>query len=91
MLEILERRQDDDALLERICIRQVLFGDLLQVRGILPSALFNQALIDFDPERQSLGQHLLERGMIDQTVLDDALRQQAAEQHESYLLAKEAE
>lgn len=91
VLEILERRQDDDALLERICIRQVLFGDLLQVRGILPSALFNQALIDFDPERQSLGQHLLERGMIDQAVLDDALRQQAAEQHESYLLAKEAE
>jgi hypothetical protein len=91
VLEILERRQDDDALLERICIRQVLFGDRLQVRGILPSALFNQALIDFDPERQSLGQHLLERGMIDQTVLDDALRQQAAEQHESYLLDKEAE
>lgn len=90
VLEVLERHQDDEALMERICIRQVLFGDLLQVRGILPSSLFNQALIDFDPEHQSLGLHLLARGMIDQRVLDDALRQQAAEQHESYLIAKEA-
>ncbi|WP_371368823.1 cyclic di-3',5'-guanylate-activated glycosyltransferase NrfB [Pseudomonas sp. QL9] len=90
VLEVAHKHQDDEALLERICVRQVLFGDLLQVRGILPSALFNQALIDFDPERQSLGQHLMERGMIDRSVLDDALRRQAEEQHESYLLAKEA-
>lgn len=89
VVQVLEKHQDDEALMERICIRQVLFGDLLQVRGILPSTLFNQALIDFDPERQSLGQHLLERGMIDEEVLADALQQQAIEQHESYLIARE--
>ncbi|MDF3935743.1 cyclic di-3',5'-guanylate-activated glycosyltransferase NrfB [Pseudomonas citronellolis] len=89
VLHVLEQHQDDERLMENICKRQVLFGDMLQVRGILPSALLNQALIDFDPERQSLGQHLLQRGMIDQRVLDDALRQQAEEQHAAYLLAKE--
>ncbi|KAF1055005.1 MAG: hypothetical protein GAK43_00540 [Stenotrophomonas maltophilia] len=90
VLDVLQRHPDDAALMERICIRQVLFGELLQVRGILPVSLFNQALIDFDPERESLGQHLLSRGLIDQAVLDDALRQQIEEQHASYLIAREA-
>jgi adsorption protein B len=66
----------------------VLFGDLLQVRGLLPPSLFNQALIDFDPERHSLGQHLLQRGVIGEEVLRQALREQAEEQHESYRLVE---
>ena len=67
-----------------MCKHQVLFGDLLQVRGLLPPSLFNQALIDFDPEQHSLGQHLLQRGVITEDVLQQALREQAEEQRESY-------
>ena len=84
MLEVLERHAGDEALLEEVCKHQVLFGDLLQVRGLLPPSLFNQALIDFDPEAQSLGQHLLQRGVITEEVLQQALHEQAEEQHESY-------
>jgi hypothetical protein len=47
-----------------VCTHQVMLGTLLQVRGMVPATLFNQALIDFDPERQSLGEHLIERGII---------------------------
>lgn len=88
MLAVLERHADDEALLEEVCKHQVLFGDLLQVRGLLPPSLFNQALIDFDPETQSLGQHLLQRGVISEEVLQQALREQAEEQHESYRIVE---
>lgn len=84
LLEVLERHAGDEALLEEVCKHQVLFGDLLQVRGLLPPSLFNQALIDFDPEQHSLGQHLLQRGVITEDVLQQALREQAEEQRESY-------
>lgn len=90
ILDILKRHQGDDALMERICGHLVLFGTLLQVRGKVPSTLFNQALIDFDPEQDSLGEHLVKRGMITQEVLDGALEEQASEQHEAYRIAREA-
>ncbi|WP_161866358.1 cyclic di-3',5'-guanylate-activated glycosyltransferase NfrB [Pseudomonas yangonensis] len=88
MLDMLERHAGDEALLEEVCKHQVLFGDLLQVRGLLPPSLFNQALIDFDPEAHSLGQHLLQRGVITEDVLQQALREQAEEQHESYRIVE---
>lgn len=89
MLQVLERHQDDEALLERISCHQVLLGNLLQVRGMVPPALFNQALIDFDAERMSLGEHLIERGMITRDVLEQALADQAVEQRAAYLIARE--
>jgi adsorption protein B len=89
MLEVLERHQDDEALLERVSRHQVLLGNLLQVRGMVPPTLFNQALIDFDAEKMSLGEHLISRGMITQEVLDQALADQASEQQAAYRIVRE--
>ena len=90
MLQVLERYQDDEALLERVSHHQVLLGNLLQVRGMVPPSLFNQALIDFDAEHMSLGQHLISRGMITLEVLEQALADQASEQQAAYRIAREA-
>lgn len=90
MLEVLERNQDDEDLIECVSHHQVLLGNLLQVRGMVPPTLFNQALIDFDAEKMSLGEHLIERGMITQEVLEQALVDQASEQHAAYCIAREA-
>jgi adsorption protein B len=89
MLEVLERHQDDEALLERVGRHQVLLGNLLQVRGMVPPTLFNQAMIDFDAEKMSLGEHLISRGMITQEVLEQALADQASEQQAAYRIARE--
>jgi adsorption protein B len=78
-------------LLERVGHHQVLLGNLLQVRGMVPPSLFNQALIDFDVEHMSLGQHLISRGMITQEVLEQALVEQASEQQAAYRIAREVE
>ena len=89
MLEVLERHQDDEALLERVSHHQVLLGNLLQVRGMVPPSLFNQALIDFDAEHMSLGEHLISRGMITQEVLEQALADQASEQQAAFRIVRE--
>lgn len=87
MLATLERHQDDEALLERICRHQVQLGNLLQVRGLVPPSLFNQAMIDYNADHGSLGEYLVERGMITQEVLQQALADQALEQQAAYRIA----
>lgn len=89
MLQVLERHQDDEALLERVSRHQVLLGNLLQVRGMVPPTLFNQALIDFDADKMSLGEHLISRGMITEQVLQQALTDQASEQQAAYRIVRE--
>lgn len=89
MLAVLERHQDDADLLERVSQHQVMLGALLQVRGMVPVTLFNQALIDFDPEQQSLGEHLIARGIITEQVLQQALAEQASEQQAAFDLTRE--
>ena len=83
MLAVLERHQDNEALLERVSHHQVMLGALLQVRGMV------QALIDFDPEHQSLGEHLIARGIITEQVLEQALIEQASEQQAAIDLTRE--
>ncbi|MDR6608962.1 cyclic di-3',5'-guanylate-activated glycosyltransferase NrfB [Pseudomonas synxantha] len=90
MLSVLEQYQDDEDLIERVSHHQILLGNLLQVRGMVPPTLFNQALIDFDAEKMSLGEHLIDRGMITQEILEQALADQASEQHAAYRIAREA-
>ncbi len=90
IIDVLRQRQGDEALMERLSGHVVMFGSLLQVRGMVPPSLFNQALIDFDPEQDSLGEHLIKRGMITQQVLEEALQEQASEQHEAYRIVREA-
>jgi len=89
MLAVLECHQDDKALLERVSCHQVMLGTLLQVRGMVPVTLFNQALIDFDPEQHSLGEHLIARGIITEQVLEQALIEQASEQQAAIDLTRE--
>ena len=84
MLATLERHQDDEALLERVSHHQVQIGRLLQAHGLVPASLFNQAMIDYDADRGSLGEHLVERGMITAEVLQQALADQAEEQQAAY-------
>lgn len=86
---MLERHQDDADLIERVSHHQVMLGALLQVRGMVPVTLFNQALIDFDPEQQSLGEHLIARGIITEEVLQQALAEQASEQQAAFDLTRE--
>ena len=89
MLDVLQRNQDDPELIERVCAHLVMLGTLLQVRGMVPVALFNQALMDFDPESQTLGEHLVARGIITEQVLQQALEEQASEQQAAYDLTRE--
>ncbi len=89
MLSVLERHQDDADLIEQVSHHQVMLGALLQVRGMVPVTLFNQALIDFNPEQQSLGEHLIARGIITEEVLQQALAEQASEQQAAFDLTRE--
>ncbi|MDD1978754.1 cyclic di-3',5'-guanylate-activated glycosyltransferase NfrB [Pseudomonas tussilaginis] len=89
MLAVLERHQDDATLLERVSCHQIMLGTLLQVRGMVPATLFNQALIDFNPEHMSLGEHLIARGIITEEVLQAALAEQVQEQQAAYDLTRE--
>lgn len=89
MLAVLEQHRDDADLIERVSHHMVLLGTLLQTRGMVPTTLFNQVLIDFDPERKSLGEHLIERGIITEQVLQDALAEQAAEQQAAFRIIQE--
>ncbi|HYQ51650.1 MAG TPA: glycosyl transferase family protein, partial [Pseudomonas sp.] len=89
MLKVLEQHQDNAELIEKVSSHQIMLGTLLQVRGMVPVTLFNQALIDFDPERQSLGEHLIARGIITEHVLQQALDEQAGEQRAAYDLIRE--
>lgn len=88
MLAVLAKHQDDAALLERVSHHQVMLGALLQVRGILPTSLFNQVLIDYNPEQMSIGEHLVARGLITAEV-QEALAEQAAELRIAYQMAQE--
>ncbi|TBV07245.1 cyclic di-3',5'-guanylate-activated glycosyltransferase NfrB [Phytopseudomonas dryadis] len=84
LLEVLASRHRDAELMEQVCRHQVLLGDLLQERGMLPASLFGQALIDFDPANDSLGEHLIERGLISRQTLEQALAEQQEEQQAAY-------
>ena len=89
MLAVLERHKDDADLIERVSHHQVLLGTLLQTRGMVPATLFNQVMIDFDPESTSLGDYLIQRGIITDQVLREALAEQAIEQQAAYNIARE--
>ncbi|MDD0974731.1 cyclic di-3',5'-guanylate-activated glycosyltransferase NrfB [Pseudomonas fontis] len=89
MLQVLAAHQDDEGLIERVSHHQVLLGNLLQARGMVPTTLFNQALIDFDADSMSLGEHLIARGIITEEVLQGALADQHAEQQAAFEIVRE--
>lgn len=80
MLNELRQRRHEPGLMEAVCCHQVLLGDLLQEHSMLPSTLFAQALIEFDPEQEELGAFLVNRGLISQDTLEEALSEQRKEQ-----------
>lgn len=86
MLENLRQRRHEQGLMEIICCHQILLGDLIQEKGMLPSSLFAQAMIDFDPERDALGDFLVNRGLISSETLEEALVEQRNEQAQSMQL-----
>ncbi|MCC9624089.1 phage adsorption protein NrfB [Thalassospira sp. MA62] len=90
VMEILQAHPDNADLLEEVCQHQVMLGDLLRVHGIVSVPLMNQALIDFDPQKEALGEHLVGRGIIDRAILERVLQDQKSEQHQAYAIACEA-
>ena len=89
MLAALQQHKDDARLIERVSHHQVLLGTLLQTRAMVPTTLFNQVMIDFDPEHMSLGDYLIERGIITEQILREALAEQAAEQQAAFDIVRE--
>ncbi|SDT90465.1 glycosyl transferase family protein [Halopseudomonas salegens] len=79
-LERLAQQSSDETLMEAVCRHQVMLGDLVQEMGMLPSTLFAQAMFDFDPLQQSLGEYLKQRGLISSELLEQALQEQKAQQ-----------
>lgn len=90
MLHLLEQKHDDPLIMEGACRNQVLLGDLIQEEGMLPSAVFAQAMFDFDPMTESLGDHLEKKGLISRTVLNAALTEQKRQQFESLRMLEAA-
>ncbi len=90
LLEKLRARANDEQFFEQFCRHQVLLGDLLQEMGMLPPSLFAQAMFDFDPQKQSLGEYLVERGLISEEVLQQALDEQRQQQAEARQLLEAA-
>ncbi|MDX5364721.1 MAG: phage adsorption protein NrfB [Pseudazoarcus pumilus] len=87
--ERLEALRGDDAALERYFRHQVLLGDLVQELGMLPATLFAQAMFDYDPETQSLGDYLVQRGLISPELLRQALQEQLDQQAEANRMLEE--
>jgi adsorption protein B len=55
----------------------VLLGDLALDLGLLNQSVLNQALISFEPERQRLGEHLVQQGLLSPSNLEQLLAEQA--------------
>ena len=64
-------------LLDQVCCRLVLLGDLALDLGLLNQAVLNQALISFEPGEQRLGEHLLKLGLLNPASLEALLAEQA--------------
>ena len=90
VMDVLRTRTDNADLLEEICQHQVMLGDLLRLHGVVSVPLMNQALIDFDPKKEALGEYLVGRGIIDHETLERVLNDQRNEQQKSYMIAREA-
>ncbi|SHF70785.1 adsorption protein B [Modicisalibacter ilicicola DSM 19980] len=88
--ECLARHPQPRALLESFCRHQLLLGDMILERGWVPPTLMTQALMDFDPTRESLGNHLLARRMLTSEALEQALLEQRREQQRAMALLEEA-
>jgi adsorption protein B len=54
----------------------ILLGDLAVEMGLLNQAVLSQALISFDPLQERLGDHLLQRGLLNQNSLETLLKEQ---------------
>lgn len=74
---------------EEIYRHQVLLGDLIQELGLMSPTVFGQALIDYDPDAHSLGDYLVERGLISHEILVRALEAQREEQQIAYRAVRE--
>lgn len=91
MLNLLEQKHDDPSVMESVCRYQVLLGDLIQEEGMLPPAVLAQAMFDFDPISESLGDHLEKKQLISRNTLDRALAEQKRQQFESLRMLEETE
>lgn len=85
-LEMLKRGSLNDTELERFYRHQVLLGDLSLELGMLPPALFAQAMFDYEPENTSLGDHLVAKNLITGAVRDEAVSEQRRQQAQSVLM-----
>ncbi len=83
------RHSTDEAEREAVYRHQILLGDLIQELGLISATVFGQALIDFRPTEQSLGDYLIDRGLISHELLAHALKTQRAEQQAALRAVRE--
>lgn len=87
--EIIRSSATPDTLLEGYCRHQVLLGELIDERGWIPPAIMTQALLDFEPTEQSLGDHLIARRLLTRERLEEMLTIQASEQRQARAILEE--
>jgi len=95
VLHALAERPDDMALLSVAARHQMLLGDLIQQLGMLTPQVLAQALFDYDPLKKNIGAFLVEKQLISNELLQQALivqsrlRARSAELVEAELTARE--
>lgn len=82
-LDLLKQCSLDEEEKERFYRNQVLLGDLIQELGMLPPAMFAQAMFDYEPESMSLGDYLVAKDLITGAVRNEALSEQRHQQAQS--------
>lgn len=89
VLTSLEGHPADIELVTELARYQVLLGDLIQEMGMISPQLFAQALFDFNPLKMSIGRFMVERGLISQELLEQAISLQRDLQQQAHDLAVE--
>ena len=76
VLVCLANNPDDQELITAVARYQVLLGDLIQEMGMISPQLFAQALFDFNPLKFSIGRFMLQRNLISEALLNEAVARQ---------------
>ncbi|MFN2288202.1 MAG: glycosyl transferase family protein [Chromatocurvus sp.] len=73
VLTYLESGAADGPALSELARNQIMLGDLIQEIGMVSPQVFAQALFDYDPLAETIGQFLVARGLISTELLNQAL------------------
>ena len=69
---------------DRACSHLLLLGDLAVEKGFISQPILSQALINFQPSRQKLGEHLINLGLLNVSTLAFLLQEQEQERTKAF-------